>query len=193
MDEDTASKTILLETRGAKEKKDTLELARAAKYFVDLNKGSYPLASEYIYNHYKYRITERTLRRLASLLRLPREVQEQLSKKQIRVDVATQLAESKLDNETKIKISKIISGMKAHDAREVIQFATKYPEASIEEYKERVLAAKPRQKKLFVVVIPLDELKYGKLKKKAEGRHLSIHGLCNEIIENWLQKQEEQT
>jgi hypothetical protein len=127
-----------------------------------------------------------------SLLKLPEEVQDQLLKKQIRVDAASQIAESKLDNETKVIVGRVISGMKAHDAREVIQFATKYPYASIEEYKQRVLAAKPRQTKLFVVVVPLDELKYEKLKKKAEERHLSIHGLCSEIIENWLQTQEEQ-
>jgi len=190
MDEETASTIVLLETRGAKVKKDPLALAKACKFFVDLHEGSYARASEYIYTRYKYRISERTIRRLVSLLRLPEDVQQQLLRKQIGIDVATQLSESKLDDEAKIKVGKVVSGMLAHDAREIIQFATKFPEASIEEYKQRVLTAKPEKAKLFVAVIPLNEENYRKLKEEALERKISLHELCSKIIEDWLNTKE---
>jgi hypothetical protein len=190
MDEETASTTILLETRGGKVKRDPLALASACKFFVDRQHGSYDDASKYIYNHYKYRISERTIRRLASLLRLPEEVQQQLLRGEIKIDVATQLSESKLDDKAKIKVGKVVSGMLAHDAREIIQFATKFPEADIEEYKDRVLAAKPEKAKLFVAVIPLNEENYRKLNEESQERKISLHELCSKIIEEWLNARE---
>jgi len=90
----------------------------------------------------------------------------------------------------KIKVGKVISGMLAHDAREIIQFITRFPEANIEEYKQRVLTAKPEKAKLFVVVIPLDEEDYRKLKEESQERKISLHELCSKIIEDWLDTKE---
>jgi len=191
MDEETASTIILVESKGGKVKKDPLALAKACKFFVDRHDGSYVKASEYIHNRYKYRISERMIRRLVSLLRLPEDVQQQLLRRQIGIDAAAQLSESKLDDKTKIRVGKVVSGMLAHDAREIIQFATKFPEASIEEYKQRVLTAKPEKARLFVVVIPLNEGDYKKLKDESQKRKIPLHELCSKIVEDWLSTKEE--
>lgn len=189
MDEKIASRIIFLEAKGGKKKKDPLLLAKAVDYFVNSQK-SYSKANEYLYGRYKFRISERMLRKLASLVKLPEEVQELLSKGKIGIDIAAQLAESKLDDETKIRLGEIVADMNAHDAREVIQYAVKSPNASIEDYKQRVLATKPKTQELFVAVIPLRKETYEKLKKEAEERKVSLHELSKEIIESWLRNKE---
>lgn len=191
MDEKRASTIIILETKGGKKKKNPLELAKACNFFFERFK-SYEKASEHILNHYNYRISSRMLSKLTSLLKLPVEVQNQLLMGEIGIDVAAQLSESKLDEETKVKVGKVIAGMLAHDAREVIQYATKFPNAILDEYKHRVLLSKPKKKELFVAIIPLTEKDYHKLKIESQKQNISLHMLCNNIIQEWLKIKEEE-
>lgn len=191
MDEKRAITIILLETKGEKKKQNPLELAEACSFFYKRFQ-SYNKASEYIKNRYRYHISGRMLRKLTSLLRLPEEVQQLLLMGEIGIDVAAQLSESKLDDETKVKVGKVIAGMIAHDAREVIQYATKFPNAIIEEYKNRVLAAKPKTEEIFVAIIPLNEKDYQKLKKESKKQKISLHLLCSNILQEWLKNKEEE-
>lgn len=191
MDEKRASTIILLETKGGKRKKNPLELAEACNFFVERFQ-SHNKASEYIKNRYRYSISDRMLRKLTSLLRLPEEVQQLLLMGDMGIDVAAQLSESKLDDETKVKVCKVVAGMLAHDAREVIQYATKFPNAIIEEYKSRVLAAKPKTEEMFVAIIPLNEEDYQKLKKESKKQKISLHMLCGNIIHEWLKTKEKE-
>jgi len=184
LDEKTARTILVLGFKGRKKKgkEDPLRMAEACKFYADLG-----LSSEKIGD--KFGVTGRLVIEFLSLLKLPPEVKHRLSKGEIGIDVGAQLSEAKLGDETTVKIGEVIAGMLEHDARGVIQFAKKFPNASLEEYKQRVLASKPRKEEVSMVVISLQEEKYQKLKEQADRQNLSVHDLGQRIIEEWLEKQ----
>lgn len=185
MDEKRARTVLTLGFKGKKRKDEVgtnpLEMAEACKFHL---KQGYSL--EEIAN--KYSVSERLVGKFISLLRLPSEVRTQLSKGTIGIDVASQLAEARLTEETKIKVGNVIAGLSAHDARGIIQYAKKFPNASFGEYRQRVLNSKPKKEEISLIVISLQEEGYRKLKEQADKQKTSIHDLGQRIINEWLEK-----
>ena len=185
MDEKIADRILLFELKGRKIKKENpLRIAKACKYFVDHGMSLEEIAK-------RYRVTKRMIRKFLSLLSLPPSTKELVSKREIGIDVASQLAESRrLDANAKEKVGKVIANMTAHDAREVVQYAARFPNASLEnllERRQRVLASKPQVEEVSMVVVPiLREETYRRLKEESDKQKISIHELVERIIEEWL-------
>ena len=186
MDEKIADRILLFELKGRKRKRENpLRIAEACKYFIDHGMSLEEIAK-------RYRVTERMIRKFLSLLSLPPSTKELVSKGEIGIDVASQLAESrKLDANAKEKVGKVIAAdMTAHDAREVVQYATRFPNVSLEkllERRQRVLASKPQVEEVSMVVVPiLREETYRRLKEESDKQKISIHELVERIIEEWL-------
>jgi len=182
MDEKTARNILLLELKGRKKKReDPLKIAEACECLVDHGWSSEKIGK-------KFGVSSRMIGKFLSLTRLPPEVKQWVSNREIGIDVGAQLSEAKLDDETKVKVGGLIRGMLAHDARNLVRFATKFPNASVEEYKQRILTSKPQKEEVSLVVISLQEEAYRKLKEESEKRKISLHELGERIIEDWLKK-----
>jgi len=130
-------------------------------------------------------VTARTLERLASIDELPESVIQSLEKGEIGIDVASSIAGFK-DLEIQARVAKIVAHMNAHDARQVVGFAKRYPDASLEQFKQRVLSSRDTTEKIYMAILPLAEEEYKKLKGESERLRMSWDELCMKIIKDWL-------
>lgn len=79
-----------------------------------------------------------------------------------------------------------LADMRALDQRQVVRFAKKYPQASFEQFKERVLSSKDTKERIYMAILPLVEEEYKKLKEESEKMKMSWDELCMKIIKDWL-------
>jgi len=88
-------------------------------------------------------------------------------------------------------VFKTISGMKALDQRQVVRYAKQYPNASFEQFKERVLTSKDKTERVFLAILPLVEDEYRDLKEESKKLKMSWDELCMKIIKDWLNARRE--
>jgi len=127
------------------------------------------------------------IRSILKLLELSKEVQQLIKEGKILQDAAQRI--TRIDGEkNQIKVANAIIGLNAHDQREIIQYAKRYPEASLEEYRKRLIDSKGELEKIHVMIIPLREETYYKLKKLSNDRKTSpeklIIGMVNQQIKS---------
>lgn len=102
-----------------------------------------------------------------------------------RGEVVTELAGIE-DLERRDKIAEIIAGMNALDQRQIVRYAKRHPEASLEQFKQRVLASKDVKERIYMALLPLTEEEYRNLKEESGKLNISWDALCMKIINDWL-------
>ncbi|MBX5321832.1 MAG: hypothetical protein ACQXXG_08820 [Candidatus Bathyarchaeia archaeon] len=99
------------------------------------------------------------------------------------------IAESKgiKDPELRDRVLETVSDMKlALDQRQVVRYVKQHPNASFEQFKERVLASKDVTERVYLAILPLVEEEYKQLKEESKKLKMSWDGLCMKIIKDWL-------
>ena len=179
--------TLFTNLKGNKKKVDNwITIANACdklikKYGYSKNKLSKELS-----------VSQETIRQTLKVLENPKEVQKLVKERKIGLDVNEAISGLKNDN-TKIKIAKIVSDLNAFDARYIIQYVKRNPQATIKEiesYKEKLLKSKWKSIKLnlHLLAIPLEKNDYITLKKISENKKISVQQLVTEMIKEYIKK-----
>jgi len=138
-------------------------------------------------------ISPRMLMKLASAAEVvvsSQKIGQLLQERKIGLDVASDLAGIK-NAEQREMVAEIVAGMKlALDQRQVVRYAKRHPEASYEQFKERVLASKDVREKIYMALLPFTEKEYGKLKEESKKQKMSWDALTMKIIKDWLDERE---
>lgn len=130
-------------------------------------------------------IKARTLERLASIAELPENVIQRIGEGEIGIDVASLIAGIK-DPKLQVRVAKVVARMNAHDARRVVRFAKKCPDASFEQFKQRLLESKRKTEKIYEAILPLNKSEFTKLKDEARKMRIKWDELSVKIINEWL-------
>lgn len=172
--------TILFSNLKGRKKKihDWIMIAENVEYLTKLYGSSKEVAK-------KLSMSNTMINSILRLLSLTEKNKQLVRERKILQDAGEALASIE-DSTLQNKIGDMIVGLKAHDARDLIQFAKRYPNASIERFKEKILKSKRKVEKIYVTVIPLDENNYYSLKKEAKKRNIPVEELSQKIIKSWL-------
>jgi hypothetical protein len=76
--------------------------------------------------------------------------------------------------------------MSNHDAREVIQYAKKYPDAPLDDFKNRVMHSKDKVEKVNLVIVPMKEEMFELLKEIGKKDKLSPEKVILNIVSQWM-------
>lgn len=173
--------SLYLNLKGSKKKKDNwIEIADNCKQLVDYY-GSAMKVAEKLGVHYEI------IRSILKLLTLPEEVRQLIRVNKILFDVGQRIARIK-DAKTQIKVAKAVVGLSNHDAREVVQYAKKYPDASLEDFRRRVIDSKNKVEKINLAIVPIKEETYKLLKKFGQRYKLSPEKLILKIVNQWIEQ-----
>ncbi|MGI0073783.1 MAG: hypothetical protein ACREA3_08225 [Nitrosotalea sp.] len=179
--------SLYLNLRGDKKKKeDWISIAKKCAEFAS-NKSHKEVAE-------KLGVSTEIIRAVLSLLELPIEVQQLIKEGKILFDAAQRI--NTIDRKVRdvnrrkkrqIEVAKTIAGLPSHEQREIIQYAKKYPNVSLSNFKKRVTTSLIT-KKLHVAVIPLDDELFGILKRKSMQQKISLEKMILSIIDEWKKK-----
>jgi len=82
----------------------------------------------------------------------------------------------------RIEVAKTIVGLKSHEQREIIQYAKRFPNSSLKNYKKRVTT--PREvHNVHVLVVTLDDSMYKFLQKLAKKEKITVEKLVQKLID----------
>ena len=180
-DEEKILASLFLNLKGPKKKRDNwIEIANNCKQLVDYY-GSMREVAE------KLGVNYEIIRSILKLLTLPEEVKSLVKNNEILFDVGQRIARIN-DRETQTKVAKAVVGLPSHDAREVIQYAKKNPDADLEDFKRRVIKSKNRMEKVHLTIIPLKEETYSFLKNIGAKDGLSPEKLIQRVVNQWIEK-----
>jgi len=125
------------------------------------------------------------LAKAAEVVLTSQKIEKLLQEREISLDVVPDLAG--IENvEQREMVAEIVAGMNALDQRQVVRYAKWHPEASYEQFKERVLASKDVKEKIYMALLPFTENEYGRLKEESKKQKKSWDALCMDIIKDWL-------
>jgi hypothetical protein len=181
IDEEEVLAKLYLNLKGSKKKSDDwITIARNCKKLTDYY-GSAKKVADKLGVHYEI------IRSILKLLTLPKEVQQLVRNNLILYDVGQRIARIN-GAETQIRVARAIVGLSNHDAREVIQYAIKYPDDSLEEFRVRVISSKNKTKNISLLIVPLEAETYELLRKLSEEEKLSPEKLILKIVNDWIKE-----
>lgn len=167
--------------KGSKKKRvDWVRLARAVQRAVRQYGGAQAAAK-------KLPISAPMIRSIVSVLTLPPEVQAEVRRGSILQDAAQRLATIK-GTEQQVRIAKVIAGMTAHEARQVIQFAKTFPDGDIEAFATRIRQSKTRKLDLHVVLLSLSREQIAAIKPLARHHGLTLQQWIVRVIDSEIQR-----
>lgn len=176
LDEDTALATIFANTRRKKRTENLLTIAQSFKYLVELY-GSQKAVAD------KVGLSTEMIREFLIVLKLPVEVQQLISSRQIdSVDVAREISAIK-DPLKQVVTAKILADALSEDVRDIKRLIkdTNFP---IEEAKKIILESKPRG--LHIFMMDFDDEIYKLIIKQAKSMKIKPAELVKEIVTDWL-------
>jgi len=185
IDEEKILARLYLNLKGAKKKQDNwVDIAQDCKQLKDYY-GSAEKVAE------KIDVSYELIRALLKLPTLPEEVKELIKDEKILFDVAQRIA--RINGKARqVEAAKAVVGLSAHDARDIIQYAKKYPTESLDDFKKRVTEGKNRIEKVHLAIIPLKEKIYSLLKTEGQKRKISPEKLILLIIDEWIKTSEQE-
>ena len=188
IEDDEARMNVVLWKKGRKKKPDPTLFVNSVYHLVHrTHNGSFKDAAADVKG-----ISPRMLMKLASVAEIvssSQKISDFLKDRKIGLDVLSDLAAIK-DPEKIETVAEVIAGLKhAHDQRQVVRFAKRCPEASYEQFKDRVLTSKDTKEIIYMALLPLTEGEYGKLKEASKKRGISWDALCMKVIKDWLDKE----
>ena len=181
MDKESALTTIFANTKRRKRTKDLLTIAENFQYLLSVYGTQEAVAQN-------TGLSREMVREFLQILTLPDYVKDQIKIRKIdTIDAAYRLSTVK-DERTLRTIFDNLSSLQTHDLRDVIS-TTEETRLSVDEAKQAVLEAKP--KNLHVFVIDFDEEKYRKLTDIAKRHNCSPADLIKTVMDEWLDHKEE--
>ncbi len=175
--------SLYVNLKGKKKKPDNwIEIASNLKKLSNFY-GSPEKAAE------KLDVSDELVDSILRILELPGEVQDMIAKGDILYDAAQRL-ERIPDTGKQIEVAKAMMGLTSHQARDLIQYAKKYPEASISAYKKRVENSEGKTERINIIVLPVRNETYSSLRRASRKRKVSVEKLVSEIVSNWLSENE---
>jgi len=177
--EDALLASLYVNLKGSKTKKeDWISIATKLNKIAKTSKSRKIVAEE-------LGVSPELIRSILSLLDLPKEAKQLVREGKILFDAAQRLNTIKKEN--RVNVSREIVGLKSHQQREIIQYAKKYPNSSLSNYKKRVIVT-PKTEKIQIAVIPLKEKTFQVLQKECKRRKISLEKILLHIIEGWIEK-----
>jgi len=184
--QDTLLATLFVNLKGDKKKKeDWISIANKCAELVK-KKSHKKLANE-------LGVSPELIRAILSLLELPKEVQHLIKEGKILFDAAQRINTIDRDKEKKqrgkrqIEVARAIAGLTSHEQREIIQYAKKYPNSTLSNFKKRVTLEVPTEK-IHVAIIPLNEELFRSLQSESVKNKISLEKAILNIIEEWRQR-----
>jgi hypothetical protein len=176
--------TLYVNLRGDKKKKeDWISIARKCKKLATKYRFRVDLAE-------KLGVSSELIRALMSLLDLPEEVQHLIKEGKILFDAAQRI--NTIETKKKqIEVARAIAGLTSHEQREIIQYAKKYPNSDLLDYKKRVVTP-VNTEKIHVAIIPLREKTFKALQKEVVKNKTSLEKFILNVIEKWIEKRSKQ-
>ncbi len=175
---------LYLSLKGPKKKReDWISIAKKCKKLAKMY-GSYKEVAE------KLGVSYQLVRSIMSLLQLPREVQRLVKEGKILYDAAQRINTVKGKKKKQIEVARAIAGLTSHEQREIIQYAKKYPNSSLANYKKRLAAPAVEHEKIHVAIIPLRQKMFGLLQRESTQKKISLESVILDIIDEWMKRRE---
>jgi len=134
----------------------------------------------------KLGVSNEIIRAFVRISELPEEVKKLIEEEKINFDVAQRI--HRLDKKIQIKIARMVAGMNANDARDLIQYAKRFPDESFEDFKDRLNAPRKQVEKYKLLIFPIENKFYDSLKLLANKNNLSIEKFIVKSLRDFLQK-----
>jgi hypothetical protein len=80
------------------------------------------------------------------------------------------------------RVAEIIVGLPSHVQREIIQYARRFPDADLIEFRNRVTTSSPKKEKVRIVLVPLGEPEFVRLQRMSKRRGVSLQDLILEAM-----------
>jgi hypothetical protein len=184
LDETTALATLFAYKRRSTEDKDYLAMSDAVNSLLDLKQyGSIQAVAK------ATGYSGETLRALASLRKLPNEVQQLIQKKLLGYEAHKILLVN--DTAKRIALGKVMVELNTDDARALVEYVRQNPSLSVEECKQKVLGSKTIKTNVFMVVAELQEEHYAKLKQVASAEGVPVDEIVRRIVKEWLEEKKD--
>jgi len=180
-DEETDLAILITNLKG-KKKKDWFNTATSCRRLIKRYDNSYQKVAEVV------GVSAEIIREVDSINDLPGKVKKMLLSEGKGLDKAYRISTMIKDKDKQIKIAQAVASLGAHEARKVIEYAIQNPKMPIEKCKHRVLTSKTVVKKVYAIVLPLDQNSFEKLKKKSKELETTPGDLAKKIVENWIRK-----
>ncbi len=179
INEEQVLASLYTNLKGAKKKKDDwIEIATNLKKLSDYYDSPLTAAE-------KLGVSNELVKSILRILSLPSEVKELIRRGDILYDAAQRL--QRIEEHTKqVEVAKAIVGLTSHQARDLIQYAKKYPSASVSSYRKRLSNSKAKTERINLIVLPLREGTYSSLTSICKKEGISVEKLVSNIISQWL-------
>ncbi len=137
----------------------------------------------------RYPVSPEIVREFVGLLNLPKSAQALIATGQLKLEHGRRLHQLKQSHTDAVveEAASAMVGMSAHDARDMAVHLRNYPDLSVGEAKTQVLASKAQSTREFHVIALLDEPEYGRLRREAGRRDVSVDVLVTSVIRDWLE------
>jgi len=185
--EDALLATLFVNLKGDRKKKeDWISIAKKCKEIAKNYKSRKELAEE-------LSVSPELIRAVLSLLELPAEVQRLIKDKKILFDAAQRIntidrkKEKRQRAKRQIEVARTVAGLTSHEQREIIQYAKKYPNSSLTNFKKRVTSTLSTEK-IHVAIIPLNDDSFRSLHGESARKKISLEKVILGIIDEWKRK-----
>lgn len=163
-------------TRRKKRKENLVTIAKACEYLVKLY-GSQKAVAE------KVGLSAEMIRQFLSILKLPPEVQDLISKRKIdSVDAARQLVALE-DAKKQIAVARKITNILSKDARDIHRIVKG---ETVPAKKVRQIVLEVKKKGLNIFMLDFDDETYKKIAREAKAAGKQAAELVREVVINWL-------
>lgn len=133
----------------------------------------------------RYPIGHEMVREFLTILKLPDEVQVLFERGLLKLEHGKKLYQLRDKPQLLQEVAQAITGLKAHQARDVVVHILNYPHLSVREAKEQVLAS-ARPEPEFHVIALLNEREYKRIRRRATQKHIDVSELVSSIVRDWL-------
>lgn len=186
IDEEKTFTRLYTNLRGAKKKQDNwVDIAQDCKQLRDYYGSARKVAE-------KLGVSYELIRSILKLSTLPEEVKGLMKDGKILYDVGQRISRIS-DKEKQVEVAKIVAELPAHDARDIVQYAKKYPKEPLDSFRKRVVEGKDKVEKVHLSIIPLREEIYSYLKTESQRKNISPEKLILLIVEGWMKTNNRET
>jgi hypothetical protein len=175
---------LFLNLKGSQKKReDWITIAKKCKRLVN-HYRSYRVAAQ------RLGVSSELVRSILSLLSLPQQAQALVKDGKILFDAAQRLARIP-GPENQIRVANLVVGLRSHDARQLIQYAKKFPDADLDDFRKRVATPKTQPERIDVVVLPMGHELFDRLQREGARKRMSVQRLILELISESILKNPE--
>lgn len=116
----------------------------------------------------------------------PPEIKKMIKKKKIGLDTSTKLFKIK-DIKKRIEFARIIGGLSAMDARDIIDYHCRESALSAIDCKKIVFDSKTNIRKMHLIMTPLEDNQFRLLKKIATKKKMTVDQMTQSIMLHFLE------